>query len=335
MVAALSTTLADRDWSVLTAGPPGVLEGLVRQDAVVRLGGSSVITARRRIAALARRVDVVHAHGLTAGWLAATVRSRPPLVVSVHNLVLDEAAGRAAPVLRRLEGLLPAMADRTIALSPEVARRFAGHRGAGRIRIIGPAAAAPAIVRRRDEVRTDLGVGDGEHLVVAGASRLHPQKDIPTLLRACALLDDVRLAVFGTGPDEAMLRGLADELGIAPRVVFGGQRPSLTDELAAADAVVVPSLWESGPLMLVEAMSLGVPVVSTPVGLATTLVEDGITGRLVPIGQPGEMAAAIRSILEQPAVARRLALAGQERALQAHGPTAMTAATEAVYREVL
>ncbi|MBW8827797.1 MAG: hypothetical protein JF603_15835, partial [Acidobacteria bacterium] len=61
VVAALSTTLADRGWSVLTAGPPGVLEGLVRQDAVVRLGGSSVITARRRIAALARRVDVVHA----------------------------------------------------------------------------------------------------------------------------------------------------------------------------------------------------------------------------------------------------------------------------------
>src|SRR6476646_9278934 len=64
-------------------------------------GDVRAIVAIRRAAA---GVDVVHAHGLTVGWWASVVPRRPPLVVTVHNVVLDETAGRRAPVLRRLEG---------------------------------------------------------------------------------------------------------------------------------------------------------------------------------------------------------------------------------------
>src|SRR6188768_1324581 len=66
-------------------------------------------------------MDVVHAHGLTVGWWASVVPHRPPLVVTVHNVVLDETAGWRAPLLRRLERRLPSRVDAVIATSPAVA----------------------------------------------------------------------------------------------------------------------------------------------------------------------------------------------------------------------
>jgi glycosyltransferase involved in cell wall biosynthesis len=304
-------------------------------DVVVPVSARHGLAARRALRGAMAQADLVHAHGLTAGWLAASIRPRPPLVVSVHNLVLDEVAGRAAPVLRRLEGLLPAVVDRTVALSPEVARRFAGGRGAGRVRVIAPAAEPAAPTRDPATVRSELGVGPGQQLLVAGASRLSAQKDLPTLLRAMCSLPDARLVVFGEGPEESALRALAADLGVEDRVELAGQRASLVDELAAADAVAFSSRWESGPLMLLEALELGRAVVTTPVGFAADLVDDGITGLLVPVGNPDAMARALQRILGDPALAARLGAAGQARVRERHGPEAMARATEAVYREVL
>jgi hypothetical protein len=137
VVAATTTGLRARGWEVITAGPAGVLDGLVDQDAVV-----PVPRGWAELRRLARGVDVVHAHGLKPGWLAASVRPRAPIVVSVHNVVLDEVAGRAAKPLRILEGLLPRVVDRVIAMSPSIADRFGG-----RAVVIAPSAAPPVPTR--------------------------------------------------------------------------------------------------------------------------------------------------------------------------------------------
>src|SRR5205814_8906904 len=83
VVATLTAGLRGRGWEVVTAGPAGVLRGLVDQDAVVPVSPRRAAAARRALTPLFAGADLVHAHGLTAGWLAATVRHRPPLVVSV------------------------------------------------------------------------------------------------------------------------------------------------------------------------------------------------------------------------------------------------------------
>jgi len=110
-VVTLTAELRRRGWEVAVAGPAGVLDGVGELDAVVDVpAGSSAVQAlraRRQLAPLLRGADLVHAHGLKAGWVAGSLRSRPPLVVTVHNLVLDEAAGPSAPVLRVMEGMLP------------------------------------------------------------------------------------------------------------------------------------------------------------------------------------------------------------------------------------
>jgi glycosyltransferase involved in cell wall biosynthesis len=276
---------------------------------------------------LAREVDVVHAHGLKAGWLAASVRPRAPLVVSVHNVVLDEVAGRAAKPLRILEGLLPRVVDRVIAMSPSIADRFGG-----RAVVIAPSAPPPVPTRTRAEVREAYGVAHDERLVVTVA-RLHPQKDLPTLFGAIARLENVRLLVVGEGPAEAQLRASAPS-----SVIFAGGRPDAADEMAAADVVVVSSRWESGPLALVEAMQLGRPVVSTAVGFAPDLVTTspagGITGRLVPVGDAVAMSVAIADLLDDAPAAAAIGDAARRYVAERHGPDAMVDATEAVYREV-
>lgn len=338
VVAALSGALEARGWEVVTAGPAGVLDGIFRQDAVVPVPGGlsprGLQRARRALAPLLRDVDVIHAHGLKPGWVAATVRHKPPLVVSVHNLVLDEASGPAAPVLRLLEGRLPARSDRIIALSGEVADRFGDVPG---LVTIPPVGDPPRPQRAVEEVRAAYGVAPGEHLLVT-AARLHPQKDLPMLLDAVARLrrqvPGVRLVVAGEGPDEAALRARVTELGLDREVVFAGRLPSAADELAAADAVVVSSRWESGPLVLFEAMQLGRPVVTTAVGAAPEVVRDGETGRIVPPGDAAAFADAIADVLADPAAAAAMGEAGRLAVAERHGAGAMAAATEQVYREV-
>lgn len=315
-VAFLTEQLRAHGWESPVAGPHG-------PDRVVPVGPAlAVPAARRALRRAAEGADLVHAHGLKAGWVAASLRPRPPVVVSVHNLVLDEAAGRAAPFLRALEGRLPGAVDATIAVSDEVARRFTGLPGAGRITVVPPAGPPPVVRRSTTEVRAELGVADGERLLVTVA-RLHPQKGLDVLADAVRRLDDVRAFVFGEGP-------------LRPRgLELAGTRPSVADELAAADVVVIPSRWESGPLVLFEAMQLGRPVVSTAVGAAPELVVDGETGRLVPVEDAAAMAAAIEATLSDPEGARRMAEAGRRRVAERLGADVLVAGVEAVYRRVL
>ena len=319
-VAWLAGALSERGWRVRTAGPAGVLGALLDQDAVVPVP--------RGRAALARAVagaDLIHAHGLKAGWLASTLRRRPPLVVSVHNLVLDEAAGRLAPVLRTLEGLLPRRVDAVIALSDEIGRRFGPHR---HVRVIPPFGPVPSVTRPSAAVRDELGVGPDDRLVVSVA-RLHPQKDLPTLFDAVDGLERTVTVVFGEGPDEELLRRVAP-----PNVVLAGSRARVGDEMAAADAFVVSSRWESGPLVLLEAMALGRPVITTRVGLAASVVRDGDTGRLVDVGDAVALRRAIVDVLADPVGAAAMGERGREVVAAMFGGESLVTQIEAVYREV-
>lgn len=301
-VAYLTEVLRSDGWSVDVAGPSGVLDDL---DHVVPVPGGVDLRAlrrsRRALHDLLPDYDLVHAHGLKAGWTASLSRRVGlPLVVSVHNLVLDEAAGRSAPVLRRLEAMLPARAHRTIAISGEVARRFDGVDGAERIVVIPPAGPPPAPTREPAEVRADLGVPPTADLVVT-AARLHPQKDLDLLLDAAAIAAERRPAlrwiVFGEGPLHDRLEADVTRRGLADVVHLAGARPDVDAELAAADVVAVTSRWESGPLVVLEALALGRPIVSTRVGLVPDAVHPP-NGHVVDVGDAPGFAEALVDLLE-------------------------------------
>jgi len=198
----------------------------------------------------------------------------------------------------------------------------------------------PPAVRR---VRHELGVPSGTPLI-AVASRLHRLKGIEQFLEAAAIVGrrfpDARFVVIGdTSPVERsyfyLLTGLAERLGIRDRVVFTGLRRDVPDLLACAAVSVMPSLNEALPNVLLESMAAGAPVVSTRVGGTPEVVEDGVTGLLVPPGNAGALARAIDRVLSDPDLAVRLGQSGREFVRRRFSMDAMVRATERLYHTLL
>ncbi|HZN16054.1 MAG TPA: glycosyltransferase family 4 protein [Acidimicrobiales bacterium] len=323
-VAFLAGELEERGWRVDTAGPAGVLDGLrpLDHEVPVPAGFSvrGVPAARRALRRLLARYDIVHAHGLTAGWVAVLTRGfrrRPALVLTIHNVVLPEVAGRSARLQRALERWLPRRVNRVIAVSPAIADSIATDTV-----VIKAFGAAPTAQNSPASVRTSLGVGAGTPMVVTVA-RLHHQKGLDVLIAATpeilSAVPGANVVIIGEGGLLTELLAQAAALGVGDAVRLIGPINPAADALAAADVVAIPSRWESGPLVLSEAMLLGRPIVATPVGIVTDLVTDGETGWLVPIDDPGALAHALIAALRDPVEAARRAAAGQVRARAADG----------------
>ncbi|MFN8104580.1 MAG: glycosyltransferase [Acidimicrobiia bacterium] len=160
---------------------------------------------------------------------------------------------------------------------------------------------------------------EGEGVVFAG--RLSPEKGVDTLVRAVAAMPgSTRLDVFGTGPQEAELRRLGDE--VAPgRVLFHGRQPGevVAAAMAAAAVVACPSEWyENCPMVVLEAMASGKAVVATALGGLPELVEHGRTGLLVPPGEPEALAAALGAVAGDPATQAAMGRAARARAEGRH-----------------
>jgi glycosyltransferase involved in cell wall biosynthesis len=140
--------------------------------------------------------------------------------------------------------------------------------------------------------------------VIVGAGRLTPEKDFPTLIRAFARFrktQPARLIIVGEGPLEAPLRELTVSLGIAEDVDFPGFTPNPFAYMQRAALFVMSSAWEGSGNVLVEALALGVPSVSTdcPFGPRETLA-DGRYGSLVPVGDDVALAEAMQKTLAHP-----------------------------------
>jgi glycosyltransferase involved in cell wall biosynthesis len=259
---------------------------------------------------------------------------RRPLVLTVHNVVLADGR-RWARVQQRMERVVVGRADEVIATSEEIAVRFAAI--ARRITTIEPVHQVAIPTRSRDAVRAALGL-DGDVPLVVAVGRLHHQKGFDVLLEALRQVRSARpvhAAIVGGGPEAAWLAASSQRLGLAATVTFTGHSDHPVDELAAADLVVIPSRWESGPLVLLEAMSFGRPVVATPVGFVPELVKDGETGWVVPVEDPRALAGAIVAALADPAAAEARGRAGKAVVGPRLDHAAAATAVQQVYRRVL
>jgi len=231
--------------------------------------------------------DVVHAHGLRAGIDAARAagKTRATAIVTVHNLVRPEVVGKLkAAIQKPAERLVVRLSDRILAVSRDIAAELSTsvsndlamkievlHLGIGE---------APIPARSAHAVRSELGLAEGEPLVVT-ASRLSEQKALHVMIEAVAGTR-AALAILGRGPLEGALRDLVATLGLERRVRFLGFRDDVSDFIAAADLFCLSSVWEGVPLAAMEAVQLGTPVVATDVGGTGELIEDRVSGRLVP-----------------------------------------------------
>ncbi len=146
--------------------------------------------------------------------------------------------------------------------------------------------------------------------------RLHPNKGFALLLAALAKTREVRLAIAGDGPLRGPLERLSADLGIAERVSFLGWRENVPELLANADLLVCPSLHEPLGNIVIEAWSAGLPVVATASDGPAALIDDQVSGLLVPLpdqpgGGPQALAAAIERVVADPGLRARLGQAGR------------------------
>lgn len=166
-------------------------------------------------------------------------------------------------------------------------------------------------------VRGELGIRDDE-LVVGILAALRPEKDHETFLRAASLISQgspkARFVIVGAGAGRASLESLAVELGLAERVVFTGARNDVPALLASMDVFVLCSFTiECFPMALLEAMASSLPAVCTGVGGVGELLDDGVTGYLVPPRDPGALAERLSSLLESQNQRRQFGAAARAR----------------------
>jgi glycosyltransferase involved in cell wall biosynthesis len=304
--------------------------------------------------------DTVHAHGLRAGALTAIALAfippgrRPPLVVTVHNA--PPSAGVTGAIYRALERVVARGAATVLCVSADLEERMrrAGARDVGRALVPsptvgpgglpggGPAGTGPLGdaggrgpgADEADAVRKELTGGTGRPIVLA-VGRLAEQKDFASLIDAArewTALDPVPLlAIAGSGPLAESLAKRAAPLG--PEVRFLGPRPDVPVLLAAAGVFVLPSRWEGQPLILQEALAAGCPIVASRAGGIPDLTGED-AALLVPPGDVDALAAAIRRVLTDPALAQRLAAAARDRAQALPSQHAAIDAALATYRRL-
>jgi phosphatidyl-myo-inositol alpha-mannosyltransferase len=255
--------------------------------------------------------DVVHAHEPTAPstGMFATLRARVPVVATFHanverSRLLTAALPLLRPVWRRLKTKL--------AVS-EAARDFYESRFGGGIRIVPNGVDVDLFSRGTPS--SELPAGRR----MLWTHRLDPQKAFGVAVAAFATLavefPDLWLVVIGDGKDRGMVERLSPE--IRSRVLMLGTVPHerLPAYHAGADVFIAPALGqESFGLVLVEAMAAGVPVVASDIDGYREVVHNEVNGLLVPPSDPAALTKAVRRVLQEPDLAKRLAKAGRARA---------------------
>jgi glycosyltransferase involved in cell wall biosynthesis len=293
-----------------------------------------MVRLRRALVRLIARhhVDVVHAHGLgTLDFLVMTLRLGGHTQVwwTIENtrfMVRREHLPRHPWLLypkrwahRWLYRIGVRLVNGVIAVSDETARSFGRIRGCdGRATVVCNGVDLeryPAVIER-DRVRAWLGFGPSEHLMTM-VGTFKRQKGHATLIEAFARVAgrvaDLHLLLAGDGGLVGEVRAQVATAGLADRVHFLGTVRDVPRLLAASDSFVLPSLWEGLPVALVEAMAGQLPVIATAVSGTSQVMEDGITGWLVPPGDAAALAAAMTDLLADPARAEATAAAARGR----------------------
>lgn len=192
--------------------------------------------------------------------------------------------------------------------------------------------------RSRRQMRDELGI-DEDAIVFLSAGRLTEQKRYDVLVQAVSLLDEPNLQyvslVAGTGPLEAHVRELVNKHGLDHRIQLLGVRDDVPDLMKAADCFLMTSEVEGLPMALLEAMMLGLPTVSTAVGAIPDVVEDGVTGRLMPSEDISAIAAALREVLLAPEQLRVWGEQAREQARSRYSASLMSQKYERLYESLL
>ena len=287
------------------------------------------------------RADVVHAHMYRAETVATRAvialggagQRKPYLVATIHSSRI-----RSIEDQRHLRELTPHM-DRLIAVSRAIEHKLVDEE---RTSVPVSLVYNGVDLQRYDNQEAcctlpeEYGMEPGSQ-IVGVVARLEPEKGHPTLLEAWPAVlhavPDAYLLIVGEGSRRDALEAQARELRIAHRVVFTGRREDVPAVTAALDVAVLPSYREAQGMVILEAMALSRPVVAANVGGIPEMIQDGVTGLLVPPHDAGALAGAIVRLLTNHPLADTLGRAGHDMVHDRFCIELMVSAVESIYDE--
>ncbi len=332
--------------------------GLRRDPAPLR--EAAVIRELRRVIA-AGGYRIVHTHGAKAGVLGriAAARERVPVIINgIHGITFSE---RMSPVARTIYRLMERRVGRKtthfVAVGEDLRRKYvaAGVGRPDRYRVIHSGmdverfrAAAALSDSERARLRTELAIPEGA-IVIGKISRLEKRKAYHFFVDAAArilsgvpggqpsapALPDLRFLIVGDGPDTGRIASLVAERGLTDSVIFTGYRTDVERIFALCDVVVLTSLWEGLPRVLVQAAAAGKPVVTFDVDGAWEVVREGHNGFVVPSGDVGALADRIARLVTDDDLRARMGDAATSMVDDSWTVDAMVERIEALYAEAL
>jgi glycosyltransferase involved in cell wall biosynthesis len=276
----------------------------------------------------ALRPDIFHAnlwttfsgqYGLSAALLTPGVRA-----VAVEQSPLPTSSG----LQRRLRRLAARRLAAHVAVGERAARQTEEAIGlrAGSVRTI-----YNGVPDQRVEPLPRLAAGP----IVGAIGRLSHEKGFDLAVRVLRDLPEATLVLVGDGPERGRLEELAAKLGVASRLILVGWSDEPRRYLPGFDVLLLPSRHEAFPLVVIEGMLAGIPVVASDVGSVREAILEGETGYLVPAAGVDALAERLRRVLGDADLARRFGSRGRDRALQLFTAEAMTRSFEALYRKIL
>lgn len=288
----------------------------------------NVATLETQVAAWAAGVPVrIHGeHGWDTGDLVGSNRRLLAVRRLMRHFVHHQIA-LSMPTLRYL--------TERVGVAPEDATQV--HNGVDTDRF------SPAEDRARAIAALHLPGLSAEHFLVGTVGRLAPVKNQRLLLEAFAharqrdpgFAARGRLVIVGDGPDRPMLEALADQYALRGSTHFAGERNDVPDCMRGLDLFCLPSLAEGISNAILEAMACGVPVAATDVGGNGELVEDGVTGALVPPGDVEALSGVIRASFDDSVARARQSRAARRRAVTQFSMEAMVDAYHRIYARQL
>lgn len=288
-------------------------------------------------------VGLIHAHGYKAAiaGYAAHLVNRIPVVATCHLWFEDSDAKWTYRALTWLERRLYPRFDYVIAVSRPIAEQLrAWHVAPDRLREISNGIAIAAAARSVDDiaaVRLRCGTPPGTFVAV-NVGRLADQKAQADLIDAAAIVrerhPELRVLILGEGHLRPALEHQIHSARLDDVVRLLGFQEHVREYLAIADVFVLPSVDEGLPIALLEALAAEVPVVCTPVGAIPGLLQDGASALFVPVHRVDLLAAAIRRLIDEPALARELARRGLEAVRRDHSAAAMYRTYRTVYDQI-
>jgi glycosyltransferase involved in cell wall biosynthesis len=305
-----------------------------------------------RLVRLMRRLrpHILHTHTAKAGAVGRVAAllagdARPPIIVhTFHGHVLR---GYFDPVrtalFRNVERLMAIPTTRLVAVSPEVRDDLVALGVAPREKF--------SVIRLGIDLDERVLSGEASHdlrrlfgvspetFVVGWIGRMTAIKRLDDVLLAFHRLRargvDATLCLVGDGPQKADVERRAHELGIARNVLFVGYQREVAEYYRFFDALLLPSANEGTPVVAIESLVAGRPVVATRVGGVPDVVEDGTSGFLVPVGGVEGMAEALERLARDPELRRRMGEAGRARVVSRYRVDRLVDDVDALYRELL